>query len=355
MNRIDISTEEKKQEVYNLFASFKKKSDIHKYFGISDNSQGCKHIKDVADEIGFDLNSYKKKYCLECGKEITSKYGNKFCSCSCSVSHRNKNSKHSEITKKKISESLKKLKINKPTIKKVCRCCGQEVCEHNEICKHSHALFENLTYFGFNINTYGTKDVYNEYYKTKALLEEEYYNNGLNSRELKEKYDYPKTFENITHILKHLGIKVRNERESQINLIIRNKVTPQNAFNTYPFKHGWHITWDNNKIYYRSSYELEYAEELDKQKIHYEVESLRILYYDTVLQSERVAIPDFYLPKSNEIIEVKSRVTFLKQNVVDKFKKYIELGYTPKLLYENKLYKLEDIESLEEFKYVLNK
>ena len=49
MNRIDISTEEKKQEVYNLFASFKMKGDIHKYYGISDNSQGCNYIKEIAD------------------------------------------------------------------------------------------------------------------------------------------------------------------------------------------------------------------------------------------------------------------------------------------------------------------
>lgn len=41
--------------------------------------------------------------------------------------------------------------------------------------------------------------------------------------------------------------------------------------------------------------------------------------------------------------------------MIDKLKKYNELDYTPKLLYENKLYKLEDIESLEEFKYVFNK
>lgn len=108
MNRIDISTEEKKQEVYELFASFNKKGDIHKYFGITDNSQGCNYIKEVANEIGFDLSSYKKKrYCLECGKEL--KEGQKkFCSKSCAATYNNTRRKHSEETKLKIANKLKK-------------------------------------------------------------------------------------------------------------------------------------------------------------------------------------------------------------------------------------------------------
>ena len=38
MNKIDISTEEKKQEVYKVFDSFENKSQIHKYYKISDNT-----------------------------------------------------------------------------------------------------------------------------------------------------------------------------------------------------------------------------------------------------------------------------------------------------------------------------
>ena len=90
---IDISNEEKKEEVYNLFIGFKSKNEAHKYFGISDNKNGSSYIKEIATLVGFDIDSYRKKekrYCVNCGKEIVSKWGVKFCSNSCSASYNNK-------------------------------------------------------------------------------------------------------------------------------------------------------------------------------------------------------------------------------------------------------------------------
>ena len=46
----------------------------------------------------------------------------------------------------------------------------------------------------------------------------------------------------------------------------------------------------------------------------------------------RVAVPDFYLPETNEIIEIKSSWTFDKQNMKDKFIAYKNLGYIPKVI-----------------------
>lgn len=141
MNRIDISTEEKKQEVYNLFASFKKKGDIHKYFGISDNSQGCKHIKEVADEIGFDLNVYKnkeKKYCLECGKELE-KSQIKFCCKSCAVTYNNKQRDKSVYEKVASKLRKEKIKVNKSVrldIKNKCLVCGKEIPNNRKYCSN---------------------------------------------------------------------------------------------------------------------------------------------------------------------------------------------------------------------------
>lgn len=113
MNRIDISTEEKKQEVYELFKNFKNKSQIHEYYGISDNSQGCKYIKEIADEIGFDLSSYKKKetrYCLECGAELK-KGQTKFCCKSCAVTYNNR--QRDKSVYEKVASKLKKEKPKK--------------------------------------------------------------------------------------------------------------------------------------------------------------------------------------------------------------------------------------------------
>jgi hypothetical protein len=116
-------------------------------------------------------------------------------------------------------------------------------------------------------------------------------------------------------------------------LYLTNKLTPPTA---YQYKHGWHITWNNKEIYYRSSYELDYAICLDKLKLDYEVESLRIKYFDSILNEYRCAIPDFYIPYTNEVIEIKSTYTLDIQNMKDKFKAYIELGYKPKLILEHK-------------------
>ena len=89
---IDLLNKYSKEELFELFNSFNKKGDIHEYFGITDNSSGVKYIKMVADEIGFDLNTYtkrKKRYCLLCGEELESgQY--KFCCSSHAATYNNK-------------------------------------------------------------------------------------------------------------------------------------------------------------------------------------------------------------------------------------------------------------------------
>ena len=92
---IDISTEEKKKEVFEKFDSFNSKNQAHEYFGISDNKQGSEYLKQIANEVGFDLSIYKErknkplKYCKQCGKEITSKWAKEFCSSSCAAKYNN--------------------------------------------------------------------------------------------------------------------------------------------------------------------------------------------------------------------------------------------------------------------------
>ena len=100
------------------------------------------------------------------------------------------------------------------------------------------------------------------------------------------------------------------------------------------YKHGWHTTWNNKQIYYRSSYEFEYAKQLDILQLDYTVENLRILYWDSQLLRQRTAIPDFYIPQTNTIIEVKSNYTYDRQNMVDKVKAYKKHGYNFKLILE---------------------
>ena len=58
---IDISTEEKKREVYELFNSFSYKKDIYEYYGVTDNTQNLRYINNIGEQIGFDFSIYKQR------------------------------------------------------------------------------------------------------------------------------------------------------------------------------------------------------------------------------------------------------------------------------------------------------
>jgi uncharacterized Zn ribbon protein len=109
---IDISTEKKKKEVFEKFNSFNSKNQAHEYFGISDNKQGSEYLKQIANEVGFELSVYKErrkkpiKYCKECGKEINSKWGKDFCCSSCAAKYNNKHRDKSVY--EKVANKLKK-------------------------------------------------------------------------------------------------------------------------------------------------------------------------------------------------------------------------------------------------------
>ena len=375
---IDLSTEGKKKEFFDILNGFKCKREAYEYLGVSDNSYGVKYLKDLSDEVEFDLNVYAKrraigvKKCLTCGKEFKPSYKEqKFCSRSCCASFNNRH--RSVETINKLKESLKKFYENNPRQinpnseftwvggkktrirPKTCPICGKADCERKGICYHTKKFFENLMYFGFDINCLGTQKVFDEYERIKKILEKEYFDNHLSPSDLKEKYHYPKTFENITQLLKTMGFRTRNLSTCQTNAILvgkSNLPTNENKLKM-GFKQGWHTTWEGKKIFYRSGAELKYAELLDEEKIQYEVESLRIEYYDSEKGYNRVAIPDFLLSETNEIIEVKSRITFRKQNMLDKFKKYKELGYKPKMLYEGVMYNDNEINDIEEFGFLI--
>lgn len=112
---------------------------------------------------------------------------------------------------------------------------------------------------------------------------------------------------------------------------LENRLTISEISNVY-YKHGWHTTWNNKEVYYRSQNELDFAIELDNQQIDYEMEYLHIKYFDTQTNEFRCAIPDFYIPSKNEIVEIKSSYTLDIQNMRDKFKAYKELGYNCKCI-----------------------
>ena len=75
------------------------------------------------------------------------------------------------------------------------------------------------------------------------------------------------------------------------------------------------------------------------------IEQTKIEYFDTLLNKTRIAIPDFYLPDTNEIVEIKSDFTLDIQEMLDKFGAYKNLGYIPKLILEHKEVSIYNIEN----------
>ena len=160
---IDISTEEKKKEIFEKFDEFTSKNQAHEYFGISDNKQGSEYLKQIANDVGFNLNVYKERrknkpirYCKECGKEITSKWGRKFCCSSCAAKYNNEHRDKSIY--EKVANALRKEKNNKQKKcynhlpkERYCIICGKKLESHqvkycSEKCswKGRHIKYEHV-------------------------------------------------------------------------------------------------------------------------------------------------------------------------------------------------------------------
>lgn len=224
---------------------------------------------------------------------------------------------------------------------KVCKICGRKYRHRcsNDFCKHHNIqqIKTLIKYFGFDESKLGTSDIENEFNRIRNILYKDYWVDGLTSTQLGEKYKYPSPCNFAGKIFKYLGIPTRTLKEASD----LTKFTAKRPINPHKFyKNEWHTTWDNNEVFLRSSYETEFANQLDAKKIHYEVESLRIKYWDSQENEYRCAIPDFYVPETNTIYEIKSNYTYDRINMIDRFKAYKELGYKTILVLEHKEFEI---------------
>lgn len=322
-------------------------------------------------EHKHSITTYHTIKCLNCGKELqisqteydNSKTKHFFCSYSCSATYNNSHREFEQEWKDKIITSLRKnykkktgyytreekvlaeggIYYKKTTkIRNIhCKVCGQNKCLYPKLCKSQHLTKKNyaLENIGFDYSKLGTFEIYDEYFKIQYKLYDEYYNNFNSMNEIIEKYNLKDTH-SLYNLFKFLQIKPRTISEGLRNGIKTGRVNISlpSEHSNYKYKHGWHTSWNGKKWYYRSSYELDYMNELDTSQTNYVGESLRIPYYDTQLEKERTAFPDFYLPDENLIVEVKSIKTYDRQNMIDKVKSYKEHGYNFKLLYEHIMY-----------------
>lgn len=288
--------------------------------------------------------------CEFCYKEHDGTYGSgRFCSEKCARSFSSNHFKE----KLKIAKCIscgKEIQIPLKASSKVCKClecktkfkhkcsiCGTEFegAKHKSICnnpfcqKHGIQQFRTLIkYFHFDSSKLGTEEVQKEFYRVRDVLEDLYWNQHVSTAELCKMFNYPRPA-NIGKVFSYLGISTKTLSYATKENILEGRF---NVPSCNTFHKEWHTTWNKKKVYLRSSYELDFAKELDEKKIDYEVETLRIVYYDSQQQKMRVAIPDFYIPKENLIVEIKSSFTLDERNMQDKKKSYLEQGFNFKLV-----------------------
>lgn len=345
---VDLSSDELKRSFYALLDSKKSMQEVYEEFDLKYTPNNSLDLKILAEEVGFDLSIYKerqskpKKYCLQCGKELTGSQ-NKFCSNSCAATYNNlRRNPRTEESKKRTSDSIKLYYDNvgrKSKNGKQCKICGEYDCKHEFCKKHRQIINTLINHFGFdqNILSTGIDNVIKEYQRVRDTLSYLYLDKQLSGREIIKLYpSYAgKNDANFNKILRSLNIKIRTFSEATRVAIETYRLTPADS---YSFNSQWYTTWDNKEVYLRSSYEVEYAKQLDEQKIAYEVESLRIKYFDTIEKRYRCSIPDFYIKDDNMIVEIKSSFTYDKQNMIDRFKAYKEKGYKYKMIMDGKEY-----------------
>lgn len=292
--------------------------------------------------------------CKKCGKEFTEKYSKysngDFCSKKCAkqfAAETNKGIKKEAHCKKcnKIiivgicskNNNVYCKECYKNKRHKKCKICGQYQCLRKDICRKKQVFPTLIKHFGFDKNTLGTIDVYKEFQRIINIIENEYFIQKLSLTDIKDKYKFKDVGTLGCMIKNTLNIKLRNLSEANKLSWKQGKI---NIIQPPQYKHGWYIAWNGKKVYYRSSYELDYCKELDEKKVNYEMETKRFWYWDSQQQKQRVAIPDFYLPETNEIVEIKSNYTYNEINMKDKFKAYKDHGYKTKLILEHKEVKI---------------
>jgi hypothetical protein len=290
--------------------------------------------------------------CENCENEHDGSYGSgRFCSCKCARGFSTK-AKRLQINKK-ISEKLKKYFSNKngditqrqsadllsresiyrnylsPRKIKHCKFCNEILSKPNKtMCNDCKPYQQNIILFK-KLNVYIEKEKLSKInIKALDILKEEYFIKKLSKCQIINKYDLRTN--TIYDFFKKNNIKLRTLSEATNNAILENRYVING--NPKNYKSGKHISWENKIINYRSSYEYEYCLYLDENKISYDYEIFKIKYFDTQKNKFRIAIPDFYIPAENLIIEIKSYYTLNLKNMIDKMKQYKKLNYNIKLL-----------------------
>jgi hypothetical protein len=189
----------------------------------------------------------------------------------------------------------------------------------------------NLKRLGFSFDN----EIQQEYLKIQSTLYSLYHVQCGSMLTIMKQFGIPSS-RTMDILFRLFDIEARSLSDSNTNSILQNRSDPSS---NKTFTNTYHTSWCNIPCFLRSSYELEYAKILDENKIVYHVEALRIKYFSSQKNGYRIAIPDFYLPETNTITEVKSEYWLDQENMIDKAKAYRDLGYNFDLYLDHTLIK----------------
>lgn len=270
-------------------------------------------------------------FCKYCGKEISDK--KKFCNSSCAAKYNNVHRVRKPWTEEQRQE------VRKPRVEQVCKYCGKPTGrlvfpgrQKTGTCGECSAYVKVNLYEKLGLLEGSLKD---RYFKAQEIFKSYYFIDQMSLPEIQEITGVDWGI--IRGFLTLDGSKLRSKGEAEKVALIKGR---RNLTGHDPkYRTGKHISWQNQEYFFRSSWEEDYMSLLDDRKIRYIYEPFRLWYFDSNLQVNRVAIPDFYLPETNEIVEIKSSWTYAGQEqcMKDKFKAYREAGYVPKLILDWKI------------------
>ena len=307
------------------------------------------------------------KHCIRCGAIIPFKKRiNKFCTQSCAASYNNNKRitegwKRSTESKLKTSQTIK----SKPTKLLPCIKCGTLVtvasttrkilcnnCRHarkykytykytpkfkdvNKRAAHYIFTYPNLCkLIGVCVDDVCESNIGDVFSKICNKLKSMYLDDQMSVGYIHKQINV--NLNAINNILRYdCKIKFRtNQEANKLSILYARKPIIENPYIHH--QRGWLRTWNGKNVYYRSSYEKEYIEQLNNQHVDFDTETIRILYFDTKKNRQRVAIPDIYISSTNTLVEIKSNYTLDLQNMKDKFTAYNNAGYKCKLILEHK-------------------
>lgn len=311
-------------------------------------ARGLKLVKKARELREAEEKKYLEKpnHCRCCNKKLSYRDRLKtFCNSSCAATYNNQQKLRkpwSEEKRKAFSERQLERKGSLPLDQRDYRCkyCGEKITYNPEKSKLWHTVCRACrpySKFGKLYERLGIqgKSLQEKNQNLANLFKKLYIEEGHSVPWIATKFNL--YYESIRRFFKENKIQERSISEAIQNSIFRG--VRQTIIEDPKYKHGYHTSWEGKRFWYRSSYELEFAQMLDEQRVRYEIESksCRIYYTDPVDSKKHVAVPDFYLPDTNELVEVKSTFTLgNKDTMKARLQAFKDSGYIPKLWLDKK-------------------